>query len=660
MPAVNPYDKIRPNKNKPAAYDLVGKYDWTSVPRTAPLRDEAPAAFITAYELEYSALRTFIDGYMNVLAPQNQGGNYATSKNPGLDFYKGLYAVGKTPIARFSFPYFTDNIRAFSTEFSDTFSPISQRGAKMLGGDFVQGLGESGESLIGGAAAAITQFGHLGNTGGKSLVDKLAKNTQAAVGKVGETFFKAMGVENPGMQTIGAPGTYIETPKFYQYSNTDNTLDIGFALSNTLNEGAIEQNYKFIKDFTAMNRPFRTGPIGMTFPAIYQIVVPGVRYIQWAFLSDFNIGMIGSRRKIAQPNGRGGCKIVPEAYSCQFSFRSLTVEAANFLDELEKYCNLGQYHQEMTGFESEMDAMRETRDRALPSHMQTAFDAAGRAFQTVEQKIANLTSAQHEAIGDAAADRLRDEIRRGLIPGGLGNLDIQQQRLNELILEEGMRAVGEIDASTPRSSPNPENRQGNRGYRPNQRFDDEGNPIPGRNPERVIIGGEDDGDPSNDVGSGAIRQPGDVLGTDEEGRPMWPSSEARDEILKDEVNFEGSGHPLIGEPLNLEGAHSVPAGSDDLGLGDSAFRDHVGGGITDVGIAAGLRGEGGRQIQGGADADQIRAELGAGVESFDSTGIQRAWDLNRVPTTFRPDLRDYERRVALWADVNIPMEGGGP
>jgi len=367
--ADNVYDRIRPNKNKAASYDLVGNYDWTSVPRTAALRDEAPAAWITAYELKYSALRSFIDGYMNVLSPQNSNSNYANSKNPGLDFYKGLYAVGDTPIARFSFPYFTDNIRAFSTEFSDTFSTVSQRGAKMLGADFVQGLGGAGESFIGGTAAAVTQFGHLGNPGGTGLMDKIAKNTQAAVGKVGETFFKAMGVENPGLQTMGAPGTYIETPMFYQYGNTDNTLDIGFALSNTLNADAIEKNYKFIKDFTFMNRPFRTGPIGMNFPAIYQIVVPGVRYIQWAFLSDFNIGMIGSRRKIEQPGTGRRCKIVPEAYSCQFSFRSLTVEAANFLDELEKYCGYASYGTQMLNQEKDLLRNQKIRDRATPPGM---------------------------------------------------------------------------------------------------------------------------------------------------------------------------------------------------------------------------------------------------------------------------------------------------
>jgi hypothetical protein len=69
------------------------------------LRAEAPSAYITAYELQYSQLRSFVDGYMNILSPQNNAGTYGNSKNPGLDFYKGLYTVKNNAIARLNFPF---------------------------------------------------------------------------------------------------------------------------------------------------------------------------------------------------------------------------------------------------------------------------------------------------------------------------------------------------------------------------------------------------------------------------------------------------------------------------------------------------------------------------------------------------------------------------
>ena len=71
MSDVDPYEGIRAGKSNPGVYDIVGNYDWTSLPKGATLRNEAPSAYVTAYELKYSQLRTFIDGYMNILSPLN-------------------------------------------------------------------------------------------------------------------------------------------------------------------------------------------------------------------------------------------------------------------------------------------------------------------------------------------------------------------------------------------------------------------------------------------------------------------------------------------------------------------------------------------------------------------------------------------------------------
>jgi hypothetical protein len=353
------YDDIRNGKN-PGVYDIVKEYDWTSVPRTSDLRNEAPSAFITAYELQYSQLRSFVDGYMNILSPQNNAGSYTNSKNPGLDFYKGLYTVKNNAIARLNFPFFEDSFRSFSTEFADTFSPISQRGAQMFGGKEIQGLGAAGESLVGGGIAAVNalaSFGDTGNSGDQSLADKVAKTVSGAA--TGVT--KALGL-NPGRQTIGTPGSYIETPKFYQYSNTDNGLQIGFTLSNTLEDDSIDKNFKFICDFTKMNRPYRYGPIGMDFPAIYNLVVPGLRYIQWAYLENFEVSLLGNRRRI-------GTRVIPEAYVCNFTFRSLTVEPANFVEEIcdnrDAFGDFDRYSAKQAEDEKAFQKGKYERDRAL-------------------------------------------------------------------------------------------------------------------------------------------------------------------------------------------------------------------------------------------------------------------------------------------------------
>ena len=329
MASPDPYEGIR-NKNTPGSFDIVKNYDWTSVPRNTRLRDEAPSAYITAYELKFAQLKTFIDGYMNIFSPQNNEGSYGDSDNPGLDFYKGLYNVADTPLARFNFPFFSSEMRAFSTEFENTFSPISQRGAQMLGAPEIEGFAGGMESIAGGGVALARGIGDVGGQGLQNMVDAAATTTFKGVNSLLGTNFK-----NPGTQTVGAPGTYIETPKFYQYSDTDSGVQIGFTLSNTLDDDGFRKNYDFITKFTKINRPFRRGPIGMNFPAIYNLVIPGVRYIQWASLDSFNVGMLGNRRKI--PVAGLGDIVVPEAYTCNFSFKSLTIEPSNFIDEITEF-----------------------------------------------------------------------------------------------------------------------------------------------------------------------------------------------------------------------------------------------------------------------------------------------------------------------------------
>lgn len=387
MAAPDPYEGIRTGPNNPGSFDIVKNYDWTSVPRNVRLREEAPSAYITAYELKYSQLKQFIDGYMNVFSPTNSSTSYANSENPGLDFYKGLYSVARTPLARFNFPFFSDEMRSFSTEFENTFSPISQRGAQMLGGDQIQGLGGAGESLIGGAMATAKG---IGDVGGQALQDMVSKGAKTAFGGINKMLGTDFQAPNPGTQTVGAPGTYIETPKFYQYSNTDNGVQIGFTLSNTLADDGFNLNYDFITKFTKLNRPYRRGPIGMNFPAIYNLVIPGVRYIQWASLDSFSVGMLGSRRKIYVP-GRGDV-IVPEAYTCNFSFKSLTLEPSNFIDELTEF------NEGFGGYADNRDSLEgEIADRQADLAEQRAKDEkAARAREKQEAEVAKYDREQAE------------------------------------------------------------------------------------------------------------------------------------------------------------------------------------------------------------------------------------------------------------------------
>tara|TARA_R100000805_G_C3624481_1_gene131719 strand:- start:4145 stop:5074 length:930 start_codon:yes stop_codon:yes gene_type:complete len=301
-------------------YDVVADYAWTSVPKRAGLRAEAPSALVTAYELEESQLRAFVSGYVNV---------FNKSSDDPMKFYDGLYKTksgngsGAGP-TRYRFPFFEDNFRGFSNNYADTFSQISQRGAQFLGTEFVN-LGSNIVDEFVGLGATVQQVGN----------DTLATQYQNAAGKVeavADKFiqdfgrpkgfqFKVPRANNPSEY----PGTYVEHPMFYQYANTDAGIEISFVLANTIDRGDIDRNQELIKSIMTEARPERGSALEMTFPRIYEVKVPGLRYVRWAYLANAAFNLLGQRRQV-------GNKIVPEAYGISLVYNSLTIEVANFIE----------------------------------------------------------------------------------------------------------------------------------------------------------------------------------------------------------------------------------------------------------------------------------------------------------------------------------------
>jgi hypothetical protein len=304
------------------AFDIIRDYAWTSIPKNSGLRLEAPSALVTSYELEESQLRAFVSGYINVFN--------ASSQDP-MKFYDGLYktksgngsAEGPT---RYRFPFFEDNFRGYSNNYADTFSQISQRGAQFVGASFINAGANIVDEFIGGVATGM----QVGNDTLSTQLEKVygAVDTGAntvineIMGGGSKDFeFRIPRPSNPGEY----PGTYIEQPMFYQYANTDAGLSINFILANTIWEGDTEKNQELIKKLIEESRPRRGSALEMTFPRIYEIKVPGLRYIRWAYLANAAFNLLGQRREINN-------KIVPEAYGISLVFNSLTIESENFIE----------------------------------------------------------------------------------------------------------------------------------------------------------------------------------------------------------------------------------------------------------------------------------------------------------------------------------------
>jgi hypothetical protein len=73
---------------------------------------------------------------------------------------------------------------------------------------------------------------------------------------------------------------------------------------------------------------------------MYELLIPGVKYVMYAVMESLNIDFIGTRREIdlqipAATNGVRVTKktIVPEAYNVSIVFKALTTDSGNLLIE---------------------------------------------------------------------------------------------------------------------------------------------------------------------------------------------------------------------------------------------------------------------------------------------------------------------------------------
>jgi hypothetical protein len=236
-----------------------------------------------------------IKGYMNIASGADEDAK---------SFYDKMYSDSTIPEDDFNFPFFGDNVRSFGNNFGETF----QNG--FGGGGGIGTAAYTGINALLGPASQIA--GAVGT-----------ENISIAKSQVTEGNYEgAINTIKQGITGGGDPGTYIETPMFYQFEKNDGPLEVSFVLSNTINADW-EKNHKLVQRLTYINRPLRKNSIAVDPPRIYQVRVPGHRLIRWAYCSSFNVNLMGARRMIDD-------KIIPEGYMISMSFTSLTLEHAGF------------------------------------------------------------------------------------------------------------------------------------------------------------------------------------------------------------------------------------------------------------------------------------------------------------------------------------------
>ena len=307
------------SSKKEAVIDVVNNFDWTStpvhnnnfpvIPPSISLVEHEITKGALATQLEYSALATFesvgvaagelaslltkhlgqetlakfLKGAEGVINDIGGGSN----GNQWMSPYAGLYNTKKTNFI-YKLPYFSNTYRSAPNLWGDTYS-----------GD-----------------------------GKNQFIDAVTNFIPAATN---------MGL---GMQGFYQPGVFIEKTKYYQFSSQGEAFNFSFPLINTLNPESVANNFQLLFLLIYQNRPYRRSRSLIDPSHLYEIKIPGTRYVKWGVIDTLAVDFVGTRREmeIEVPMPGGGLgkikSIVPEAYMVNISMSSLTTETGNFMLEL--------------------------------------------------------------------------------------------------------------------------------------------------------------------------------------------------------------------------------------------------------------------------------------------------------------------------------------
>ena len=136
------------------------------------------------------------------------------------------------------------------------------------------------------------------------------------------------------------PGTYIEKAKQFSMGDQGRSIQIKFPLLNTISQESINLNWQLLFGLIYQNKPGRVTRAIIDMPVIYDITIPGMLYMPYAYINSLTVNFIGARRlmKIRVPvstsNGDNFTEIntiIPDAYEVDIGVTGLNEETRNFL-----------------------------------------------------------------------------------------------------------------------------------------------------------------------------------------------------------------------------------------------------------------------------------------------------------------------------------------
>jgi len=143
-----------------------------------------------------------------------------------------------------------------------------------------------------------------------------------------------------GIANALKPGTYIEKSKQFSMGQEGRQLTFQIPLLNTMDPADITRNWQLIFGLIYQNRPGRVSKSIIDLPVIYEINLPGVAYMPYAYISNLEVQFKGARRlmrfevPVSDSDGSNvGLieTIVPDAYNLSVTVAGLNDETRNML-----------------------------------------------------------------------------------------------------------------------------------------------------------------------------------------------------------------------------------------------------------------------------------------------------------------------------------------
>lgn len=141
-----------------------------------------------------------------------------------------------------------------------------------------------------------------------------------------------------GDSTSQFVNNWVEMGKFYKYSTEGDKVKIVFPLFNTVKKDEWKRHHRFIFNFAIRNMPFKVDSASYHQPVLYDVIIPGVKRMPFAFVNSFNVQPYGTIRALRGENYISEMVYdksstvafnIPEAWMVTIEFTDLLGPSAN-------------------------------------------------------------------------------------------------------------------------------------------------------------------------------------------------------------------------------------------------------------------------------------------------------------------------------------------